>query len=500
MPLIDGTSHEAISRNIAELVRAGHPQDQAVAIAYSHARRQYRHDVAADTGHAHAVLHQVALAHAHGTAKKATRVPKQNYPNALEAEYADKIIALIRKARGAYDRLVKEIPAMLAKAEAERGDSGPRSIEAHARIDAAELERRSFAGFDVAVENPVGSTRSWVDGDGAVGRTLMRHAYGYIVGVDGADGDDVDVYLGPNEEAPNAYVVRQMSKASDFREYDEDKIMLGFPTPSAALAAYLGQYDDPRFFGGMTQIPVADLHDALELHDEGPVAVGRFDAGGADFAKRLIDEAEEAMSRDLAPSQVEALATFFAKQTSQAQRRELARQLSASLGVDVLPDDKYVPALLDYFSHENATLIGSIPEQLHREVSNLVARAFTKRMNPETLGKLIEDRFNVAESRARFIARDQLGKLWGQLNAVRQRGVGITHFRWQSRNDARVRPSHRRVANKIWAYDNPPVVGRDGERMLPGEDYGCRCDAVPITDDILAAAKDLNAHRAPVAG
>lgn len=37
MPLIKGSSPEIISENIAELVRSGRPQKQAIAIAYSQA-------------------------------------------------------------------------------------------------------------------------------------------------------------------------------------------------------------------------------------------------------------------------------------------------------------------------------------------------------------------------------------------------------------------------------------------------------------------------------
>jgi len=37
MPLKEGSSKETVSANIAELVRSGHPQDQAVAIAMKEA-------------------------------------------------------------------------------------------------------------------------------------------------------------------------------------------------------------------------------------------------------------------------------------------------------------------------------------------------------------------------------------------------------------------------------------------------------------------------------
>jgi len=39
MPLKTGSSDETISKNIAELIRAGHPKDQAIAIAYKEAGR-----------------------------------------------------------------------------------------------------------------------------------------------------------------------------------------------------------------------------------------------------------------------------------------------------------------------------------------------------------------------------------------------------------------------------------------------------------------------------
>lgn len=39
MPLKKGKSKSVISQNIAELVRAGHPQKQAVAIAYDKANK-----------------------------------------------------------------------------------------------------------------------------------------------------------------------------------------------------------------------------------------------------------------------------------------------------------------------------------------------------------------------------------------------------------------------------------------------------------------------------
>lgn len=116
-------------------------------------------------------------------------------------------------------------------------------------------EHLTFAGLPIVVENAAGSTRTWVCEDGSSGSTLMKYDYGYVDGATGSDGDCVDVYLGPDEGAKWVYVVHQ-NKGLSFEEYDEDKALLGFPSADAATTAYVSQYDNEQFFGGMSQMTV----------------------------------------------------------------------------------------------------------------------------------------------------------------------------------------------------------------------------------------------------
>ena len=113
--------------------------------------------------------------------------------------------------------------------------------------------RIQWNGLEIAIENPVGSVRI-----GYGWRTEMSNAYGYIRRTEATDGDEVDVYLGPDLEAPMVYVVHQR-KAGDWDKYDEDKVMIGFGSEAAAKAAYLRHYDDPRFLGPVTAMPVAEF-------------------------------------------------------------------------------------------------------------------------------------------------------------------------------------------------------------------------------------------------
>jgi hypothetical protein len=113
--------------------------------------------------------------------------------------------------------------------------------------------RVKWNGLDLAIENPAGSTRDW-----GGGTTTMKNDYGYVCKSEGMDGDAVDVYVGPNESASHVYVVHQR-KAGDWDAYDEDKAMLGFDSEDDAKAAYLQHYDDPRFLGPITAMPVDEF-------------------------------------------------------------------------------------------------------------------------------------------------------------------------------------------------------------------------------------------------
>ena len=53
-------------------------------------------------------------------------------------------------------------------------------------------------GMRISIENPADSVRSGVGKDGEPWDSRMQHDYGYIRGTEGADGDHMDVFLGPD--------------------------------------------------------------------------------------------------------------------------------------------------------------------------------------------------------------------------------------------------------------------------------------------------------------
>lgn len=115
-------------------------------------------------------------------------------------------------------------------------------------------------GLDIAIENRKGSVRKGVDKDGKPWRTKMIHPYGYIKGTKGADGEEVDAYVGPCKDATHAHVVHQKKEDGS---YDEDKVMLGFASEEDAKAGYLAHYNTDKFLGPIKKVPMERLRELI---------------------------------------------------------------------------------------------------------------------------------------------------------------------------------------------------------------------------------------------
>lgn len=99
-----------------------------------------------------------------------------------------------------------------------------------------------YAGLDISIENPKGSTRSGTDPNGKPWQVGMSAHYGYIKRTEGADGEQVDVYLASDREDTPAFVVDQ--RDPDTREFDEHKVILGAATREEAEAVYDAHFSD----------------------------------------------------------------------------------------------------------------------------------------------------------------------------------------------------------------------------------------------------------------
>lgn len=168
------------------------------------------------------------------------------------------------------------------------------------------------------------------------------------------------------------------------------------------------------------------------------------------------------------------VAQEMAQATSKFQKAQLFNQVKGSLGI-TLPAmmDKGVAARMAHFTAENVALIRSVQTRYLDDVGKVVLRGISTGARAADIADELEDRFGVAETNALRIARDQIGKFNGQLNAVRQQQLGVEGFVWRTMRDGRVREEHEDLDGEKFSYDDPPLEG------LPGEPINCRCYAEP---------------------
>lgn len=128
----------------------------------------------------------------------------------------------------------------------------------------------SFGGYDYTVETPKGVTRSGKDEQGKPWSVTMHDTYGYILGKIGVDGDHIDMFINDAADLDtfdgNVYVVDQVNPETG--EFDEHKVMYGYPDEAAAITAYAKNYSPGwKGLGKVTSVPKATFDKWLESSD-----------------------------------------------------------------------------------------------------------------------------------------------------------------------------------------------------------------------------------------
>ena len=172
------------------------------------------------------------------------------------------------------------------------------------------------------------------------------------------------------------------------------------------------------------------------------------------------------------------------------------------LGVDVYRREQFLGSHLKSFVQEGSSLITKLTDDTYHDVATTITRGIRSGDRVESIKDAILTEtdigpgvFNKVETRARLIARDQVGKLNGELTRTRQEAMGVKEYIWHTALDERVRgnpaglypkadPSHYDREGETFSWDKPPEDGH------PGEAIQCRCWAEAIFPEELTDEED----------
>lgn len=127
-------------------------------------------------------------------------------------------------------------------------------------------------GIPVTIETPAGAIRRGVDENGRAWESKMPAGthYGEVKRTVGADGERVDVFVGPHPDSDFVMVVDQVDPVT--KEFDEHKAMIGYRNAVQARDAYLDAYDGTAAerIGSVTPMTIKEFKEWLKGNTRKP--------------------------------------------------------------------------------------------------------------------------------------------------------------------------------------------------------------------------------------
>ena len=136
----------------------------------------------------------------------------------------------------------------------------------------------------------------------------------------------------------------------------------------------------------------------------------------------------------------------------------------------------------DYTTNVNLYINGWKQEQIERlreQVQKNAAQGF----RADKMKEVLMSEYGVSKNKAKFIARQETALMVSKYRQTRYEEAGINRYVWSTSHDERVRLSHRELNGKEFSWDKGALIRTPGQAdkyCNPGEDFGCRCLAIPV--------------------
>jgi hypothetical protein len=131
-------------------------------------------------------------------------------------------------------------------------------------------------GLSISIENAKGSKRSGIGSDGKPWNSVLPAHYGYLKRSEGADGDHVDLYLGPHLKSSKVYIIDQLN--AETKGFDEHKAFIGFGSQQQVIGVYHKAFSDGKAvhrLGAIHEMSIEGFKDWLETGDtKAPISDG----------------------------------------------------------------------------------------------------------------------------------------------------------------------------------------------------------------------------------
>ena len=135
--------------------------------------------------------------------------------------------------------------------------------------------------------------------------------------------------------------------------------------------------------------------------------------------------------------------------------------------------------------------IKTFTEEQIQELREKIKESYFKGDRYGSLVQSIRQSYGVTERKAEFLARNETKGLAAAYQGARYVEAGVPGYHWKAVSGTAAHPTrhrHRELSEmsdrgKIFYWNKPPVTTEPGQpvrRNNPGQDYNCRCSAIPV--------------------
>lgn len=178
--------------------------------------------------------------------------------------------------------------------------------------------------------------------------------------------------------------------------------------------------------------------------------------------------------------------------------KEFQRIIEKGIHVSVPTSSPWWDDMKSSWAENNYTLITSNAKKYVEQINNLTEQAIVNGLSPKKLKEeIMKATEGLSEKHCKLLARDQMGKLNGNITEAQMQEIGLDLYVWSTAYDDRVRDSHALMEGLLCRWDDASVCSHDNGKtwvarpsgavdLHPGQDIQCRCVALSFYPELEA--------------
>jgi SPP1 gp7 family putative phage head morphogenesis protein len=216
------------------------------------------------------------------------------------------------------------------------------------------------------------------------------------------------------------------------------------------------------------------------------------DAQTGNFASvllRLAKTAKKSLLKQFSNGRIDTITQAALGKLDKKSKEEFYKRVAAKTGINVadLIAKEGMKSTTNALVAETSQWIKTLRDDTFQKFTNNTLFAMSQGESLDTIVSQFDDIVSERKNHAKFLARNQVQNYNSITTKIRAQNLGITKAVWETAGDERVRPSHEDREGREFDLAEGCYSSVDGEFLLPGLDWNCRCTytlIIPETEEI----------------